>query len=129
MVAVTISPTYGGYYLRFPFDEDVIASLRDLPKHVRRWVPEQKAWFVATAYLDRAEWILERRWPGCLDVPEFASSAPDPGPYAVLYLLPSAPPEVVKAAYRALSLSLHPDRGGDTAAMQRVNAAYDQIRT
>lgn len=47
---------------------------------------------------------------------------------AVLYLLPDAPPEVMTAAYRALSLRLHPDRGGSTERMSALNAAYDMLR-
>jgi len=53
--------------------------------------------------------------------------APDPEPYAVLYLLPGAPCEIVVAAHRALSKVLHPDAGGSTQAMQRINRAKDQI--
>lgn len=50
--------------------------------------------------------------------------------FVVLHLLPTAPEDVAKAAYRALSLSLHPDRpGGSDEAMKRLNAAYDAIRT
>lgn len=47
--------------------------------------------------------------------------------YATLYLLPEAPPEVVKAAYRALAQIYHPDRGGDPAKMAAVNAAVKEI--
>ena len=31
----------------------------------------------------------------------------------------------LKAAYRKAALENHPDRGGDTATMQRINAAYE----
>jgi curved DNA-binding protein CbpA len=48
--------------------------------------------------------------------------APD-GPWATLYLVPGAPTEVIKAVYRALSQKYHPDRGGDVARMQEINAA------
>lgn len=48
-------------------------------------------------------------------------------PYRVLYLAETAPLAVVKAAYRALAQIHHPDVGGDTAQMQRVNAAYERI--
>lgn len=36
---------------------------------------------------------------------------------------------VVKAAFHALAKRNHPDHGGDTATMQRVNAAYDYMST
>jgi len=44
--------------------------------------------------------------------------------YEVLWLRTGAPPEVIRAAYRALAARLHPDVGGDAAAMRRLNAAY-----
>ncbi len=47
--------------------------------------------------------------------------------FKVLHLLPSAPPEVVKAAYRALAQKHHPDHSGDTATMQKINTAFDLL--
>lgn len=50
------------------------------------------------------------------------------GAHAVLYLLPDAPPEVVKAVYRALATKYHPDMpGGDDAKMAELNAAVAEI--
>jgi len=50
------------------------------------------------------------------------------GPYAVLHLARDAPLEVCEAAYKALVRKHHPDLGGDTATMQRLNAAIELIR-
>jgi hypothetical protein len=36
---------------------------------------------------------------------------------------------VIKAAYHALAKKHHPDRGGDTATMQRINEAHDYMAT
>ena len=36
-------------------------------------------------------------------------------PYAVLQVLPSAEPEVVNAAFKALALKYHPDHDADPA--------------
>jgi Putative quorum-sensing-regulated virulence factor len=51
-------------------------------------------------------------------------------PYAELHLLPSAPPEVVDAAYRALVKLLHPDwvGPGSMSRMVALNNARDAIR-
>jgi len=50
------------------------------------------------------------------------------GPYATLHLLPDAPVEVVKAAYKALAMKYHPDRpNGDAAKMQELNEAIAEI--
>lgn len=46
--------------------------------------------------------------------------------YRILHVQPEAPPEVIKAAYRALMTTLraHPDLGGDHERAARLNAAY-----
>jgi len=49
-------------------------------------------------------------------------------PYSILHLLPSAPPHVIRAVYKALATVNHPDKkGGDVVAMQQINRAYDQL--
>lgn len=50
------------------------------------------------------------------------------GAYGVLGVLPSAPREVVEAAYRALALKFHPDRGGTDQIMANLNRAIEHIR-
>ena len=59
-------------------------------------------------------------------------SDPPPDPktrdLAALHLLPTAPLEVVRAVYRALSLLHHPDLGGDEARMKEVNNAYERLQ-
>lgn len=53
---------------------------------------------------------------------------PPMGPYQKLFLVPGAPIEVVKAAYKALAMKYHPDRpGGDEEKMQEINAAVQEI--
>lgn len=47
--------------------------------------------------------------------------------HAALHLLPSAPIQVVKAAYRALALIHHPDKGGSNDRMRELNAALEAI--
>ncbi len=46
-------------------------------------------------------------------------------PFAVLGLSATATLDDVRAARRRLALHAHPDRGGDAAEMQRINAAFD----
>jgi len=48
-------------------------------------------------------------------------------PAAVLYVSPQAPLEVIEAAFRALAKQYHPDRGGSTVQMQRLNLAREQL--
>lgn len=48
--------------------------------------------------------------------------------HGVLCVTDDAPPEVIRAAYKALSRLRHPDAGGSTEEMQRINAAFDRLR-
>jgi hypothetical protein len=64
-----------------------------------------------------------------------ASPPPQPQPirhhdrdFAVLHLLPSAPPTLIEAAFRCLSKELHPDRGGSHEAMIELNQAVSALR-
>lgn len=48
--------------------------------------------------------------------------------YATLYVTTAAPTEVVTASFRVLSKLHHPDNGGDTEVMARINAAYQELK-
>jgi curved DNA-binding protein CbpA len=52
-------------------------------------------------------------------------------PYQVLQILPTAEPEVVHAAFRALAMKYHPDRDASARASRRMielNQAYAMVR-
>ena len=48
-------------------------------------------------------------------------------PYKVLGLPEDAPPDDVKAAFRRLSLTNHPDKGGDLGEFQKIQTAQQMI--
>lgn len=60
--------------------------------------------------------------------PKMAHADSNSGPYAALYLLPNAPPQLIKAAYRTLAVLYHPDKGGDVELMKRINGAYEKLK-
>lgn len=43
-------------------------------------------------------------------------------------LLEGLPPDLLKKVYRTIAEAMHPDKGGSTEKMQRVNAAWDRIK-
>lgn len=47
--------------------------------------------------------------------------------YARLFLLPTAPKEVARAAHRALAAIHHPDRGGNPERMVEINLAFERV--
>ncbi len=114
-----------------------------LPPHSRAYDPSSRTWFVdETAevsfhkWLDyartklgcRVEWVAGETGEG-YERPHKPHTPAKVDPFATLHLLPSAPPEVVRAAYKALAVKHHPDLGGDVRAMQQINAAYMQLAT
>lgn len=59
------------------------------------------------------------------------TALPAPGPrrrawYQVLGVLPSAPFDEIKAAYRDRARTFHPDNGGSHEQMAEINAAFDE---
>ncbi len=84
----------------------------------------------ADAWAGRQEWDARPRG-GQQGYARGSEGTPDASlssAYRELHLLPSAPPELVTAAYRTLAQLHHPDHGGDTGAMVALNAAVDVIR-
>jgi hypothetical protein len=121
----------------------LIESLKSfVPPHLRRYSPAVRQWHITRAatksvyrWLQFAEervsaeveWSFDegKKWDEWTPPPRAKQSSPDA--YVTLHLLPSAPPELIKAAYRTLAILNHPDHGGDTGAMQRINSAYQAL--
>jgi hypothetical protein len=140
---------YSGYHVTFrggDFSLCVSTLKSFIPAGLRGYTPATRQWFIdedATTQMRRwlsyAETMIGARieWIGGATYEDYEAECPPPytppprpkpvDPYKTLHLLPSAPPEVVKAAYKALAMKLHPDHGGDTDAMQRINDAYRRL--
>jgi hypothetical protein len=115
-----------------------IAALKSyVDSSKRAWRPATKSWCVdASAEFEMGEWLalctaefhaeVTRTHAKRQERQTRAVPKPAPDPFAALYLLPSAPVEVVKAAYRALATLHHPDHGGDVERMKAINAAYSE---
>ena len=97
-------------------DEDATGRMRRWLEYCRANLYAEVEWLDGEAYANpEAEWTPPKPKPKAGD------------PYQTLHLLPSAPPEVVKAAYKALATLHHPDKGGETEVMQRINDAYGRL--
>jgi len=48
-------------------------------------------------------------------------------PFKILYLREDAPPQVIKAAYKALAAIHHPDVGGDSQKFIEIDEAYKKL--
>lgn len=144
-----------GYLLAFkcgikPRFYSAVAAVKRLPAAWRQYDGDEQAWWIygaglreiaerehwpelaaALAEIDGAEAQRERvharrrssKAPADPLVPPATRQAFD-----VLYLQPSAPPDVVQAVYRVLARSAHPDAGGDHERMKAINLAYERAR-
>jgi len=130
---------------------DLISSLKcALPPGFRTYRPAERCWQVdGYAKADLDEWLREvqSEMPAVKVMWVEASGAKEErqrqnqwppagyrtGPtreelYARLWLLPGAPPEVVRAAYKTLAQLHHPDKeNGDEEAMKLLNEAYAKL--
>jgi len=113
-----------------PFNRDFIDELKVIvPSSERNWNPGDKCWLVRDTYLVELAELCNRCFDEVeTDLVQAPAVTTDCGSYAVMFLLPQAPIELIKAAYRILSLAYHPDRGGKTEDMSHLNQAYDEIR-
>jgi hypothetical protein len=114
----------------------LIEALKDaIPAYDRTYSPASREWLIdASARADLELWLDDARevcgasveWQPTKHKRTHTRTATDA--FATLYLLPNAPPEVVRASYKALAQLVHPDKGGDVRAMQRINEAYERLR-
>ncbi len=104
-----------------------------IPAAFRNYEPTKKTWIITDrGCLD--EWLDELRSVYAVETEyddEQPSRPPPPqsivSPFQTLYLLPNAPPEVIKAAYKALAKIYHPDARGDSEKMIAINRAFEII--
>jgi len=131
------------YYLSFKYNPNVVEDLKfDLPVYSRGWDPERRAWRIAEDYADEAFHILrdydyyihqfeepEREPSGWTNVPHDKPKSPPPAlpAHTVLHVAADAPPEVIRAAYRAMAKLYHPDAGGSEAKMKEINDAWTKL--
>lgn len=70
---ITLEAKQGGYWLRFDYDQNVVAELKKLPWWTRKWNPGMKAWWIHPNWLNEAKSVVERR-AGAMDFVYWASA-------------------------------------------------------
>lgn len=148
-----------GWKLKFVCDaeasfRDTVQGIKDrVPVYARKWMPDEKVWWIEDGYLARVGGLFSNytsmrytqqahgAWwdsDGEHDDAAHQSSSSPPRShavsmppevakaYATLYVTADAPPEVVKASYRACAALYHPDHGGSLEHMKLVNLAFER---
>jgi hypothetical protein len=119
---IEITREAGGYACKFGYDAGLVAALKAaVPGRWRRWDPERRVWLFSVRGWPLAERVFTEY--GLLE----GVAGPD-WAWRALHLQPGAPESVIKAVYRTLAHTTHPDKGGDTEAMKRLNLAYERLR-
>jgi hypothetical protein len=123
------------FALRTAFDRDFVEALKlAIPAPYREWSPEKKTWYIHQEYDTTLTDLVESRGGRVMDKrPVTALAAVIPGPLreacALLCVSPDAPISVAEAAFKAQAKRHHPDVGGDTEMMQRLNNALATFKS
>jgi hypothetical protein len=138
-IKIKITTTDGGCGVKiFAADTNAftyaVSELKGIiPVAFRNYDPTKKTWII-TDWECLDEWISELRSVYEIETEyddEQPSRPPPPqsiaSPFQTLYLLPNAPPEVIKAAYKALAKIHHPDARGNSEKMIEINRAYETL--
>lgn len=117
----------GWFKIVSPYHHDFVEALKTvIPPSMRVWNGGDKSWEVRDSYLTDIISLLQAFFD---EVEQDLTTPTDPnGTYPELFLLATAPDELVKAAYKCLAVLYHPDRGGDPIKMSALNVCYDKIK-
>ena len=134
-----------GIFVKTPYSQEFVEELKLMvPKQWRGWDATTKEWFIHVEGEGLLAAVLastlKRSLRTLLGEDQRREAPPPPPPprqpppssevaryFEILHLLESAPDEVVQAARKALAARHHPDRGGSTEQMARINDAVDRI--
>jgi hypothetical protein len=127
---------------------DLVSSIKcAIPPGLRTYRPAERCWQVdASAKSDLDEWVRQVHhempvkvvWVGANEPKEERQQQHEwpPPRYRKptreellkrLHLLPDAPAELIKAAYRTLAQMNHPDHGGNEETMKLLNEAFQLL--
>lgn len=96
---------------------DCAANMRSYFKHTvptthRRYESQPKP-----------RWVVHRKY-----ITQFTGLVPKQDPHATLFLTQEAPLFMIDAAWKALALAYHPDRGGDPEKFRNAQTAYKELK-
>lgn len=117
----------GAIAFRVPYRREWVAAVKStVPSDYRSWDPDDKTWTVWPPYGQDVLRLTRGTFGGVRET-NGGSQIPDEH-FRILHLRETAPPELIEASYRVMARLHHPDRGGDHAAMLRINSAYEILR-
>ena len=119
--------------LAFDYNPEMVAAIKsNIPSRQRTWKSDIRQWWFKQDAQTAMLKLAERHCGSVQHVQDNGDVAPAVpaelgAAYRVLHLQPTAPDDLVKAAYRTMCKLHHPDKGGMTTQMQRINEAYGRL--
>lgn len=116
-----------------PFHRGLVEAWKEaIPWRSRGYDPDTRAWRFLPGFQEIAIRLLLQHFPDAELPSSRYQRTPHATPagtdhFAVLHLLPSAPAQLVDAAYRTLAKLCHPDVGGSDATMRRLTEAHQTL--
>ena len=112
------------YSIIFTFNSDMVEELKEsIPREFRKWDPLNRRWLFSPLYLNEVLAICGNYFEGDQITVEIDNGISSSDLFLQLFDLLKA--EDRERVYRALSMALHPDRGGSTELMKLLNNAHD----
>lgn len=123
-------------WARTPYNPGFVTDLKEvIPKDYRYWDKDERVWVINYSYEEEILDLCSNYFERVVKYGKKRYSAPaaitSPSPaYETLHLLPTAPKELIVAAYRVLAKLYHPDVNKEddaTKKMKQINVAFDEI--
>lgn len=119
------------YDVSTPYDSDFVSSLKIvINPSMRRWDPETKLWAVHYSVLSELKDILRLYFDRIVEEKETKQEIPKIQPEKKIDIIAEifkiCPSKNVDELYKGLAKSFHPDKGGDTEIMKKINKEYNE---
>lgn len=114
------------FLLQTGYNVVLVRLLNNLPTAECVYRAENKTWYISLKHKQTVIDYLRKLGYVYTDVDQPVPTGDDA--FALLGLLPTATKEVCEAAYKALAIANHPDKGGNEEIMKQINEAWNKIK-
>lgn len=112
-----------------PFNREFVEDLKDeVGYNNRKWDADNKVWKVDVDELDKVEELCRKYFDevNFIETEQPSNGGGAESPYHDM--LCDVPDEVLKRVYHLIAVGVHPDHGGSTELMSKVNDAWRMIQ-
>ena len=115
----------GVLVVRAPFSASFIHYIKlHIPKEYRQWNPTNKVWEFEIEQIDRVMTILKECFEKIVELTSLfdrKQTAPTDGLFSIINR------DDIKSIYRLLAMKYHPDAGGNSEKMKKINIFFKGV--